>query len=47
MSDERIGFEMARLVEDPSVYSCCMINDHSVKERFIVSSTGYDLFDPF
>jgi len=47
VSDERVGFEMASLVEDPSVYSCCMIDDHSVKEHFLTSSAQHDLFYPF
>ena len=46
VSDERVGFEMASLNKDPTDYSCCMIDDHSVKERFLASSTQYDLIDP-
>jgi len=45
-SDEMVGFEMASLIEDPVVYSCCMIDDHSVKERFLAPSAQYDLFYP-
>jgi hypothetical protein len=46
VSDERVGFEMESLNKDPSDYSCCMIDDHSVKEHFLASSTQYDLPDP-
>jgi len=47
VGDERVEFEMASLIEDPAVYSCSMIDDHSMKECFLTSSTQYDLFDPF
>jgi len=47
VSDEMIGFEIKDLNKDPTDFSCCMINDHSVKERFVTPSAQYDLFDPF
>jgi len=47
VSDERVGFEMAILIEDPTVYSCCMIDDHTVKERILTSSAHYNLFLSF
>jgi len=47
VSGERIGFEIANIMKDPTVYSCCLIGDRSVKERFLASSAQYDLFDPF
>jgi len=47
VSDEMVGFGMETVNKEPFDFSCCMINDHSVKERFLASSTQYDLFDPF
>jgi len=47
VSDEMVGFEVENVMKGPALYSCCMINDHDVKERFLASSTQYDLFDPF
>jgi len=47
VSDEMVGFELENIMKGPSLYSCCMVKDHDVKERFLVSSTQYDLFDPF
>jgi len=47
VSDERVGFEIAHIMENPVVCSCCLLGDRSVKERFLVSSIQYDLFDPF
>jgi len=47
VSDEMAGFELENVMKGPALYSCWMINDHDVKERFLVSSTQYDLFDPF
>jgi len=47
VSDERVELEIANFMKGPAVYSCCMIDDHSVKERFLASSAQYDLFDPF
>jgi len=47
VSDEKVEFEIANFMKSHVVYSCCMINDHSVKERFLASSAQYDLFDPF
>jgi len=47
VSDEKVDFEIANFMKDRVVYSCCMIDDHSVKERFLVSTAQYDLFDPF
>ena len=47
VSDGMIGFELENVMKGPALYSCCMIKDHDVKERFLASSTQYDLFDPF
>jgi len=47
VSDEMVGFELENVMKGPALYSCCMIKDHKVKERFIASSAQYDLFDPF
>jgi len=47
VSDEMVGFELENVMKGPALYSCCMIKDHDVKERFLTSSTQYDLFDPF
>jgi len=47
VSDERVEFEIANAMKGTVVYSCFMIDDHSVKERFLASSAQYDLFDPF
>jgi len=45
--NEMVGFELENVMKGPSLYSCCMVKDHDVKERFLASSTQYDLFDPF
>jgi len=42
-----VGFELENVMKGPSLYSCCMVKDHDVKECFLASSTRYDLFDPF
>jgi len=47
VSDEMVGFELENVMKGPSLYSCCMVKDHDVKECFLASSTQYDLFDPF
>jgi len=47
VSDEIVGFELENVMKGPAVYSCCMTEDHKVKERFLASSAQYDLFDPF
>jgi hypothetical protein len=47
VSDKMIGFELEGFMKGPSLYSCCMLKYHDVKERFIASSTQHDLFDPF
>jgi len=47
VSDEMVGFELENVMKGPALYSLCMIKDHDVKERFLASSTQYDLFDPF
>jgi len=47
VSDEMVGFGMEIVNKEPFDFSCCMIDDHSVKERFLASSTQYDLFDMF
>jgi len=47
VSDERVGFEIANIMEDPAVFSCCLLGYRSVKELFLASSAQYDLFDPF
>jgi len=47
VSDEMVGLELENFMKGPALYSCCMIKDHDVKERFLASSTQYDLFDPF
>jgi len=47
VSDKIVGFELENVMKGPSIYSCCMIKDHDVKERFLASSGQYDLFDPF
>ena len=39
VSDEIVGFEMASLNKDTFDFPCCMIEDHSVKERFLASPT--------
>jgi len=44
---EMIGFGMEIISQEPFYFPCCMIDDHSVKERFLASSTQHDLFDPF
>ena len=47
VSDEMVGFEIENFMKGPALYSLCMIKDHDVKERFLASSTQYDLLDPF
>jgi len=47
LSDEMVGFELENVMKGPALYSCYMIKDRDVKERFLASSTQYDLFDPF
>jgi len=47
VSDEMVGFQLEKVVKGPALYYCCMIKDHDVKERFLASSTQYDLFYPF
>jgi len=47
VSDEMVGFGMETVNKEHFHFSCCMINDHIVKERFLASSAQYDLFDPF
>jgi len=47
VSDEMVRFELENVMKGPALYSCCMIKYHDVKERFLASSTQYDLFDPF
>jgi len=42
-----VGFELENVMKGPALYSLCMIKDHDVKERFLASSTQYDLFDHF
>jgi len=47
VSDEMVGFELENVMKGPAIYSLCMIPNHDVKDRFLASSTQYDLFDPF
>jgi len=47
VSDEMVSFGMETVNKEPFDFSCSMIDDHNVKERFLASSTQYDLFDPF
>ena len=47
VSNEMIGFGMETVNKEHFDFSCRMIDDHSVKERFLASSTQYDLLDPF
>jgi hypothetical protein len=47
VSDKMVGFELENVMKGPALYSCCMLKDHDVKERFIASSTQHDLFDLF
>jgi len=47
VSDEMVGFGMETVNKEPFDFSCCMIDDYSVKEHFLASSAQYDLFDPF
>jgi len=44
---EMIGFGLEIVNQEPSYFPRCMIDDHSVKERSLTSSTQHDLFDPF
>ena len=46
VSDEMVGFGLENVMKGPALYSLCMIKDHDVKDRFLASSTQYDLFDP-
>jgi len=46
VSDEIVGFEIETLNKDHFDFSCCMIDDHSVKEHSLASSTQHDLFNP-
>jgi len=39
VSDEMVGFELENVMKGPVVYSCFMIKDHKVKDRFLASST--------
>jgi len=43
----QVSDEIANIMENPTVCSRCMLNDHGVKERFLVSYAQYDLFGPF
>jgi len=47
VSDEMVGFEIEDLNKNPIDFSCCMVENHKVKESFLASSAQYDLFDPF
>jgi len=47
VSDEMVGFGMKTINKEPFDFSCCMVDDHTMKERFLASSAQYDLFDPF
>jgi len=47
VSDEMVGFKLENVMKGPALYSLCTILDHDVKDRFLASSTQYDLFDPF
>ena len=42
-----VGFELENVMNGPTLYSCCMIKDHKVQERFLASYAQYDLFDHF
>jgi len=44
---EMVCFGMEIVNQEPFYFPRCMIDDHSVKERFLVSSTQHDLFDSF
>jgi len=46
VSNERVGFEIETLNKDRFDFSCCMIDDHGVKERSLASSTQHDIFNP-
>ncbi|KEH41438.1 hypothetical protein MTR_1g050895 [Medicago truncatula] len=35
VSDEMVGFELENVMKGSALYSCCMIKDHDVKERFL------------
>jgi len=43
VGDEMVGFGMVTVNKEPFDFFCCMINDHSAKERFLASSAQYDL----
>jgi hypothetical protein len=47
VSNKMVGFELENVMKGPAPYSCALLKDHNVKERFIASSTQHDLFDPF
>jgi len=47
VSDEMVGFGSETVNKELFDFSCYMINDLSVKERFLASSTQHDLFNPF
>ena len=47
VSDEMVRFEMENVMKGPALYSCCMIDVHSVKECFLALYGQYDIFDPF
>ena len=47
VSDEMVGFEFENVMKGHTLYSLFMIKNNDVKERFLASSTQYDLFDPF
>jgi len=42
-----VGFELENVMKGPTLYSCCMIDYHNLKERFLASFAQYDIFDPF
>jgi len=47
VSDEMVGFDLENVMKGPTLYSCCMIKDHKVQERFLALYAQYDLFDHF
>ena len=40
VSDERVGFEIDNIMEDPFVCSCCLLGDRSVKETSTTQCLG-------
>jgi len=49
VGDEKLEFEISKLMKDPSIFdSCCMIDviDHRVKERSLALSTHNGLRNP-